>query len=771
MPALAWVGGLRRPESQAGALLPIVLVAACESPMAPSPCGPIPQVTVHAGEASSVPACFNDPNGDALNYGVGSSNASVAVATIGGGIVTVTARAPGSATITVTAVDSDALQAQQSFRVEVPNRPPQARGSIPAQRVEAGREVVVDLASWFEEPDGESLAFRVVPSDATIAGVALSGSRATLAALAKGVADITVAATDPGGLAAVQVFPFEVPNRGPFAVGVVEGQVMERGETRTIDLAPLFDDPDRDPLRHVTSSSNPRAVTATVSGAALQLTAIAAGRATVTVTARDPDGLTATQSFSAEAPNRPPAAVGALPDQELAAGETVQLEVQAHFTDPDGDALAYTATSSNSSVARASVSGSTVTITAASAGNATITVTARDPGGLVASHHFRVTVHLPNRPPRPVGSIPAQTIEAGDGARVNVSAYFIDPDGHPLTYSASSSDAEVASAEIFGETLEFYGVRKGRATITVTASDPGGLTTIQSFPVTVTGEDRGSFQIDLRFATAMTTAQEAAFQKASVRWMALLGDTELPDIPVPEGVVRCRFPEQGYETRVGVVDDLLIIAAVAEIDGNGGTLGRAGPCGVREASRLPWFGAMEFDAADLAGMEADGTLESVILHEMGHVLGIGSLWDDHGLLRNPSLAAEREVDTHFAGAKAIRAFDEVGGASYTAGAKVPVENQGTRPGSDDSHWRKNVFGNELMNPSVEPVMPLSAVTAASLADLGYAVRMDLADAYRLPGAAALRAHQRRAIDLGNDVIRLPIEMRDEKGRVVGIRLP
>ncbi len=739
--------------------------------MAPSPCGPIPQVTVHAGETSSVPACFNDPDGDVLSYGVGSSNAAVVAATISGGVVTVTGRAPGSATITVTAVDSDALRAQQSFRVEVPNRPPRVRGSIPAQRVEAGREVVVDLASWFEEPDGESLAFRVVPSDPAVADVAVSGTRATLTGLAKGVADITVTATDPGGLAAVQTFRFEVPNRGPVAVGVIEGQIVERGETRTIDLAAWFHDADGDLLRYVTSSSNPRAVTASVSGAALQLTAIAAGRATVTVTARDPDGLTATQSFSAEAPNRPPAAVGVLPDQELATGETVQLEVQDHFTDPDGDALTYTATSSNSSAARASASGSTVTITAASAGNATVTVTARDPGGLGASHQFRVTVHLPNQPPRPVGSIPAQTIETGDGATVDASAYFTDPDGDPLTYSASSSDPGIVSVEVFGATLELQGLREGRATITVTGTDLGGLAATQSFQVTVTGEDRGLFQIDLRFATPMSSSQRAAFERASSRWMAILADTELPDMPVSEGVVGCRFSEEAYEERVGVIDDLLIIAAVAEIDGDDGTLARAGFCGVRDASRLPYYGLMEFDAADLAGMEADGILESVILHEMGHVLGIGSLWDRHGLLRNPSLAAEREVDTHFAGAQAIRAFDEVGGASYTAGAKVPVENTGTRPGSDDSHWRKSVFGNELMNPSAEPVMPLSAVTAASLADLGYAVRMDLSDAYRLPGAAALRAHERRAIDLGNDVIRIPIEVRNEKGRVVGILLP
>ena len=669
------------PEWGAGALLSLALVAACESPMAPVACGPLPQVTVHAGETASVTACFNDPNGDALGYALASSNPSVATASLAGGVVNVEAVAPGSATIVLTARDAGGLQGQASFRVVVPNRPPHARGSIPAQRVEAGGEVVVDLASWFEEPDGETLAFRVVASDAAVAGVALSGARATLAGLAKGVADITATATDPGGLAAVQTFGFEVPNRGPVAVGVIEGQVMERGETRVIDLAPWFDDPDGDPLAYAASSSSPDAVAATASGAGLRLTVLANGRSRVTVTARDPEGLTATQSFGAEAPNRAP---------------------------------------------------------------------------------------------RPLGSIPAQAIRTGDTAAVDVSAHFADPDGDALTYSASSSDAGIASVRVFGATIELKGAREGVAEIAVTAADPGGLSATLAFQATVSGgeEPPGSFEIEIRFATAMSASQMAAFESARARWMAVLADTELADMPVPEGVVRCPFPGQTYEQNVRAIDDLLIIAAVAEIDGVGGTIGRAGPCGTRQESMLPWLGGMEFDAADLHWMEANGTLEAVILHEMGHVLGIGSLWDRFGLLRNPSLAAEREVDTHFAGAKAIRAFDEIGGTAYARGAKVPVENLGTRSGSDDSHWRKSVFGNELMTWSIAPgSSPLSAVTVASLADLGYAVRMDLADAYRLPTGAALLAHRRRAIPLGDDVLRIPIEVRDRNGRVVGVIPP
>ena len=32
---------------------------------------------------------------------------------------------------------------------------------------------------------------------------------------------------------------------------------------------------------------------------------------------------------------------------------------------------------------------------------------------------------------------------------------------------------------------------------------------------------------------------------------------------------------------------------------------------------------MRFDIDDTANMEADGTFEGVILHEMGHVIGVG----------------------------------------------------------------------------------------------------------------------------------------------------
>ena len=661
-------------------LLIALWATACESPVAPVACGPLPQVTVHAGETSNVAACFNDANGDVLTYTAASSNPTVATALISGTLITVAGVAPGNTTVTVTTRDPGGLQGQSSFAVTVPNRAPQPSGTMPNVIVRVGRTATVDASHYFSEPDGEALTYAAGSSDADVAGAGVAGSVVTVTAEAKGGSTINVTASDPGGLSA-------------------------------------------------------------------------------------------TQSFRLTAPNRFPAPVGAIDARTIQVGQSVTLDVAGSFTDPDGDALTYAATSLIAAVAGASVSGSAVTITARGPGTTTVTITARDDEQATATQQVSVTVPQPNRAPHPVGSIPPQEIRQGETATVDVSTHFADPDGDPLTYSALSSDVGIASVQVFGATLEMTGARKGVVEITVTAADPGGLAATASFPVTVSEEEEppGSFEIDLRFATAMSASQSAAFESAAARWMAILADTELPDMPVPEGVAVCWGGE--YEESVSIVDDLMIIAAVVEIDGVGEILGQAGPCGTREESRLPWLGAMQFDAADLEGMEAGGILEAVILHEMGHVLGIGTLWDDHGLLRSPSLAAEREVDTHFAGAKAIREFDEVGGTSYTAGAKVPVENKGTGSGSDDSHWRKSVFGNELMNPSAESVMPLSVVTVASLADLGYAVRMDLADAYRLPDAAALLEHRRRAIPLGDDVLRIPIEVRDRNGRVVGVIPP
>jgi hypothetical protein len=197
------------------------------------------------------------------------------------------------------------------------------------------------------------------------------------------------------------------------------------------------------------------------------------------------------------------------------------------------------------------------------------------------------------------------------------------------------------------------------------------------------------------------------------------------------------------------MDDLMIFVRVEAIDGAGGVLGAAGPCINRAAGALPIVGRIRLDAADLAYMEDAGLLRNVILHEMGHVLGIGTRWAAFLLLRDPSPADDEPLDTYYAGANGILGFDFVGGGAYSGGRKVPVENTGSA-GTMNTHWRESVLADELMTGYASlGAMPLSQLTVRSLADLGYAVDPAAADPFFL--SLDLRADPRTLVPLGDDV--------------------
>ena len=273
------------------------------------------------------------------------------------------------------------------------------------------------------------------------------------------------------------------PNRPPAAQGSIPAQTVPVGETLTVSVASVFSDPDADALTYSAASSAPGVASVTVSGTDVTVTGVSAGTASVTVTASDPGGLSARQTFEVTVPNRGPVATDSIPDQTVQAGDSVSLDLAEHFSDPGGDALTYAAESSAADVATAAVSGASLTITGVSGGAATITVTASNPGGLSAQQAFEVTVS--NRAPSATDSIPDQTVQAGDSISLDLGEHFRDPDGDALTYVAESSAADVAAAAVSGASLTITGVSGGAATIILTASDPGGLSAQQAFEVTV----------------------------------------------------------------------------------------------------------------------------------------------------------------------------------------------------------------------------------------------------------------------------------------------
>jgi len=137
-----------------------------------------------------------------------------------------------------------------------------------------------------------------------------------------------------------------------------------------------------------------------------------------------------------------------------------------------------------------------------------------------------------------------------------------------------------------------------------------------------------------------------------------------------------------------------------------------------------------------------------VLHEMGHILGIGTLWSYQRSL----LMGRGTDDPFFTGLSAGQQFASLGGTASYPGGSVPVENSGST-GTRDAHWRRSIFSNELMQGYAQPGgMPMSRVTIASLSDLGYSVTYTGSDSYSFfPSIATLPAGP--AVSLGDDIAR------------------
>jgi hypothetical protein len=457
-----------------------------------------------------------------------------------------------------------------------------------------------------------------------------------------------------------------------------------------------------------------------------------------------------------------------------ALGEAQQLSPT--ITDQEGNTLPpETASWSSSDPAVASVS-QTGLVTAQGSGTAQITATAGS-----ATANVQVSVA---QTPAEIEKISgdAQSVPAGSTLPAPLVVQVNDARGNPIAnatviFTVVEGDGDISSSSVV------TGPDGRAATSFTTGSSSGSVqevsATVQSTGLAVSftataAADPTSFNIGLRFLSPATPAQRQAFNDARLRWEAAIsGDLEdgFFNEAIDPGCV------SGAPNISQNIDDVLILVNLVPIDGEGGVLGGAGPCYVRdfgiqdvfEVGDLTILGTMQFDTDDLEMLEAEGFLSNVILHEMGHVLGFGTLWESQGLLVDP---AEGEIpnpgaDPHFIGSQAIVSFDDVGGTAYVAGAKVPVENTGG-PGTADGHWRESVFDRELMTGFIGAgTSPLSVVTLASLADQGYSVDFTKADGYTL--AMALQAFERgRTLKLQGDILRRPIRKVDARGRVTGM---
>jgi hypothetical protein len=296
------------------------------------------------------------------------------------------------------------------------------------------------------------------------------------------------------------------------------------------------------------------------------------------------------------------------------------------------------------------------------------------------------------------------------------------------------------------------GAAAGANTLTATAAGLNGS------PVTFTATaaaNSSDFNIKLTYLNGASTSQQAAFESARQRWQAVVTG-ELSNLQLTNN-------NQCGATINETVDDLLILVNLDSIDGPGQVLGSAGPCLVRGSNGLTIVGRMTFDTADLANAESGGTLTDIILHEMGHVLGIGSLWQDPFTF----VTGECTANPRYTGAQAIAAFTgSNGGGSATS---IPLENfatGGCPNGTRDSHWEEDVFRSELMTGFISgTVRPMSLTTIRSLADLGYTVDNSQAQPFDINTQPTLRAGEFDTgpwVSLQGDVRQGPIYMVDDR---------
>ena len=303
----------------------------------------------------------------------------------------------------------------------------------------------------------------------------------------------------------------------------------------------------------------------------------------------------------------------------------------------------------------------------------------------------------------------------------NISWAASDADGDPLSCELAFGDGEKVGVDCSGGLLSHEYRKVGRYNTVLTVSDG-----VNSTSKTIVVEAATDFHITLHFEADLTDSQREAFEWAARRWsQVVVGDVEdVSNFRIKAGTCG----NSNDETLD--IDDLDIFVGVEKKDGEHGILAWAGPCYIRGDSNIPFVGLLKIDADDIANMEQNGTLRSTILHEMGHVLGIGTIWQRDGLLEwedgvDNCLDAD---DINYIGNSGSQAWQDFLGQN----GHPPVENKG-EAGTKCGHWRESVFDNELMTGWMNGnTQPLSSVTAASLEDLGYRIDIYGADEYRLP---------------------------------------
>jgi hypothetical protein len=249
------------------------------------------------------------------------------------------------------------------------------------------------------------------------------------------------------------------------------------------------------------------------------------------------------------------------------------------------------------------------------------------------------------------------------------------------------------------------------------------------------GGGNGAYRIELRYSSDFPARFKPAFEAAAQRWQSII-TADVPDIGATIDPADCGVSGQ---TSLGGVDDLVIYAGIIAFDQNNpNLLGQAGPCYFRKTSFLTIVGTMAFVDNKMDGLLTANQLTDTVTHEMGHVLGIGTHWNNvPNIATGLGDSTQCGTSPEFIGVNAVREYRALGGTG-----NITIENQGG-PGTCDGHWKESIFGAELMTGVLNDGVPnpLSRITLGSMQDLGYSVDLSKSNAYSISafGGSTIRS--------------------------------
>ncbi|WP_137701134.1 leishmanolysin-related zinc metalloendopeptidase [Marimonas lutisalis] len=233
-------------------------------------------------------------------------------------------------------------------------------------------------------------------------------------------------------------------------------------------------------------------------------------------------------------------------------------------------------------------------------------------------------------------------------------------------------------------------------------TDPG--TVLDSY--TSGGDAATAYNITVEFMGTWTEGLQSAFIDAA---------------DYLSSIILADLPDEIYNGQY--FDDLTISATLTDIDGSGGILGQAGPTLARDGTYLPLAGIMEFDIADAETFDGYGLWDDIVLHEMVHTMGFGTLWSYMGLTSGSVATGDMRFTGEIATALYNSEFADIANADPDSANGVPVETDGGA-GTAGGHWDETIFTNEIMTGYINNSNYISEMSIAALEDMGYDTVID-----------------------------------------------